>query len=193
MSTAGFSFLLIFIIALMVLFAFIKISHRQQMLNEKKARYGNFIKKRKFHFNRYQAYQKDIERLNSVLNEKFKDMTLLSMEIEDRKKIIKEILDILREEDNKIEEQTDPSFIKIVDRRKSMFKEQWEELNGDKTAYLEKYKQVQADMVPIENLKSKKNNEFRVYSEMRSEEERLKGEYENILQKPVFLLKIKGS
>ena len=48
-------------------------------------------------------------------------------------------------------------------------------------------------MVPIEKLKSKKNNEFRIFSEMRSEEERLKSEYERILQKPVSLIRVKGS
>ncbi len=184
------SCLLTLIVAMVVLFIAISIARRRQILEEKKAQYLNCKKKQNFHYSRYQSYQKDIERLRSDHNSKLEDIIFLSKEIETKKKVITEIIEILREEIKQIEKHTDGISTKIIERRKGMINKYWQELNGVKTAYLEKLKEVQTDKFSMESLIAKKDEEFRIYSEIQSEVENLKGEYESMLRKLVSPFRI---
>ena len=123
-------------------------------------------------------------------NSKLEDIIFLSKEIETKKKVITEIIEILREEIKQIEEHTDGISTKIIERRKGMINKYWQELNGVKTAYLEKLKEVQTDKFSMESLIAKKDEEFRIYSEILSEVENLKSKYESMLRKPVSPFRI---
>jgi len=180
----------ILILALVVLFIAFFIIQHQRMLKEKKVQYLSCKKKQKFHHNRYQFYQKDIERLRSDYNKKLKDIIFLSKEISNKKKLILEVLEILREEVKQVDNQMDHDSDRIIHRRKNMIKNYWVELNGIKTAYLEKLKQVQSNQVSLERLKENKDDEFKIFAEIKSELEQLEDEYVRMLRNPVLPFRI---
>ena len=183
--------LFILIFALFVLFVAILIINHQRMLKEKKMQYLSCQEKKHFHQSRYQSYQKDTDRLRSDYNNKLRDIILLSEEIGNKKKVITEVLEILRKEVNQIDHQMDRDSDKIIDRRKNMIKNYWQELNGIKTAYLEKVKQAQSDQVSLERLKVKKDDEFKKFIEMKSELEKIEDEYVQLMRNPVLPFRIK--
>jgi len=189
--SVGISCMIILIVAVAVLFMACLIIQRQRLLKEKKMQYVICRKKKNFHHSRYQFYQKDIERLKSDYNSKLKDTAVLSREISTKKKSIMEILEILIEENKQIDERMDRNSGKITDRRKNMISNYWQELNGAKTAYLEKVRQAHSDQVSLNGLQARQSEEFNKFTKTKSKLEQLKAEYSRLLQNPVLPFRTK--
>ena len=166
------------------------IINQQRKLKEKKMQYLSCSKKRDFHQNRYQGYQKEIERLKSNYNKKLADISFLSEEISNKKQVIKEVLEILREETRPTDYQMEHDSSNITDRRKGMIKKYWQELDGRKALYLEKLNRVLSDQLSLKKLKVKKDDEFQKFSQLQSQVENLKEEYLRLARNPVLPFKI---
>lgn len=189
----GISCLFILIAALVVLSMAFLIIQRQRMLKEKKSQYMTCRMKHNFHNRRYQGYQKDIERLRSIYNNKVKDIILLFEEISNKKKLITEGLEILREEVKQNYNRMNHDSDRIVARRKDMIRNYWQELNGKKAACLEKLKQARSDQFSLPKLEAKKNDEFRLSVEIKSELGKIEDEYNRLLRNPILPFKIENN
>ena len=182
--------LFVLVIASAAIFAAFLIINQQRRLKEKKMQFIACSKKRDFHHNRCQGYQKEIDRLRLNYNKKLADIAFLSQEISDKKKVITEVLDILREETRPTDYQIEHDSTNITDRRKEMIKKYWQELDGGKTLYLEKLKRILSDQVSLKRLKEKKDDEFKILNQLQSQVENLKEEYLCMERNPVLPFKI---
>ena len=182
--------LFVLVVASVAIFAAALIINQQRRLKEKKMQFISCSKKRDFHQSRYQGCQKEIERLKSDYNKKLTDLAFLSKEMSNKKQVITEVLEILREETSTIHEQMGHDSTNIMDRRKGMIKKYWQELNGEKTSYLEKLKRVGSNQVSLERLKENKDDEFKKLNQIQSQLENFKSEYLRLARNPILPFKI---
>ena len=180
------SCLIILIVSLVAIFMACLIIQRQRMLKAKRTQCVNCRKKKNFYHSRYQFYQKDLERLRSDYNHKLRDITVLSREISTKKNLIMEILEILIEENKQIDDRMSRNSDKITDRRKNMIGNYWQELNGAKTAYMEKVRQAHSDQVSLKGLQAKQGEEFDKFIKIKSELKKLEADYARLLKNPVL-------
>lgn len=191
MSNTIFFFLGIFFICVVVIHGLIQFNRRQQLVIEKKLQLDSFKKKLDYHFTRYKAYVREIERIKSKCYEKTEEMIEINKDIDEKKKSIKEALELVIKEQNQLEGFSDPSVEKILERRKLIVQKQWDVLDKKKMVYLEKRKEALSINKPIEVMNIKKDKEYALFSKMGSEVERKTKEYESVREKPLFFFKMK--
>lgn len=184
--SAGIMLLLVLILSLGFLFITILIIRHQRMLAEKKFRYLSCMKERDYHQRRYKACQVDIDKLRGSYNSLMRDMNLLLIEMEKKRNEIMDILEILKEESRDVDEQMDQDLTRIIERRKGMLKDNWQEFNGQKTIYLEKLKQAVSDKQSMSRYIMTKEEEFRKWSKLETSLQQFKKEYEQIMRNPII-------
>jgi len=162
------------------------IYRHQRMLAEKKAPYLAARKQGDSSKDRFESSQAEITRLRTDYNNILAEMTLLQTEIKEKRKEIKEILDILKEETSHLDEEMNQEFVKIVERRKELLKANWKLFNGKKTAYLEKLKQAQKDKDSMNKVMKKKDEAFRKWTEANVQMKRIAEEYEVLKKSSLF-------
>lgn len=182
----GMTCLLVFILSLGVLFIAILVIRRQRMLAEKKAQYLACMKQRDYHQRRFKACQVDIEKLRVSYNSLLRDLNLLLIEMGKKKKEIKEILEVLKEESKGVDGQVEQDLTRIIERRKDMLKKDWQEFNGKKTSYLEKLKQAISDRQSMNGYIMRKEEEFRKWSKLEDYLKQLKKEYARMVRNPII-------
>jgi len=162
------------------------IYRHQRMLAEKKAQYLAARKQSDSYRARFESSQAEITRLRTDYNNILAEMTLLQTEMKEKRKEIKEILDILKEETSHLDEEMNQEFVKIVERRKEILKANWKLLNGEKNAYLEKLKQAQKDKDSMNKVMKKKDEAFRKWTEANVQMKRIAEEYEVLKKSSLF-------
>ncbi len=182
----GMTCLLVFILSLGVLFVAILVIRRQRMLAEKKSQYLACMKQRDYHQRRFKACQVDIEKLRASYNSLLRDLNLLLIEMGKKKKEIKEILEVLKEESKGVDGQVEQDLTRIIERRKGMLKKDWQEFNGKKTSYLEKLKQAISDRQSMNGYIMRKEEEFKKWSELEARLQQLKKEYARMVRNPII-------
>jgi cell division protein FtsL len=179
-------FLLVIIISLVIIGLAMAYYHRQRILQEKKIRYLNVKKENSAHWRRYESYQADIDRLRSNYNTRLREMALFKIDIDAKKKEIKEILEILKEETKHVDSVMDRDLVRIIDRRKDILKKLWTEQDGKKAAYLEKLQLARQNQVSVDIIGAKREQEYKLWDETKFLLERLKKEYDLISKRSFF-------
>jgi len=178
--------LLVLILSLGFLFIAILVIRHQRMLAEKKSRYLSCMKERDYHQRRYKACQVDIDKLRGSYNSLMRDLNLLLIEMEKKRNEIMDILEILKEESRDIDEHMEQDLTRIIERRKGMLKNNWQEFNGQKTIYLEKLKQAVSDKQSMSKYIMTKEEEFRKWSKLETSLQQFKKEYEQMMRNPII-------
>lgn len=184
--SAGIMLLLVLILSLGFLFVAIMVIRHQRMLAEKKSRYLSCMKERDYHQRRYKACQVDIDKLRGSYNNLMRDLNLLLIEMEKKRNEIKDILEILKEESRDADKQMEQDLTRIIERRKGMLKDNWQEFNGQKTIYLEKLKQAVSDKQSMSRYIMTKEEEFRKWSKLETILQQFKKEYEQMMRNPII-------
>lgn len=184
--SAGIMLLLVLILSLGFLFFSILIIRHQRMIAEKKSRYLNCMKERDYHQRRYKACQVDIDKLRGSYNSLMRDLNLLLIEMEKKRNEIMDILEILKEESRDIDEHMEQDLTRIIERRKGMLKDNWQEFNGQKTIYLKKLKQAVSDKQSMSKYIMTKEEEFRKWSKLETSLQQFKKEYEQMMRNPII-------
>ena len=182
----GWAFSIALVICAVILALAILTYRRQHLLTEMKALYLKARKERAFHYRRYTTYQADIDRLRVNFESHLGELDRLKNEIEAKKKEITDILDILREEIKQTDFEIDKDLTRIIERRKGMILKHWKELDGKKTLYLEKLKEIKQGKVTQRTLVEKKESEFQALSQSNSEIARVKAEYDRVIRSSIF-------
>ncbi len=184
--SAGIMLLLVLILSLAFLFITILIIRHQRMLAEKKARYFSCMKQRDYHQRRYKACQVDIDKLRGSYNSLMRDLNLLLIEMGKKRDEIMDILEILKEESRDVDEHMEQDLTRIIERRKGMLKNNWQEFNGQKTIYLKKLKQAVSDKQSMSKYIMAKEEEFRKWSRLETSLQQFKKEYEQMMRNPII-------
>jgi len=182
----GIMLLLVLILSLGFLFIAILVIRHQRMLAEKKSRYLSCMKERDYHQRRYKACQVDIDKLRGSYNSLMRDLNLLLIEMGKKRNEIMDILEILKEESRDIDEHMEQDLTRIIERRKGMLKNNWQEFNGQKTIYLEKLKQAVSDKQSMSRYIMTKEEEFRKWSKLETILQQFKKEYEQMMRNPII-------
>ncbi|MEA1996122.1 MAG: hypothetical protein U9N45_00710 [Gemmatimonadota bacterium] len=185
-------FLIVLILSIVVLLIGMAYSRHSRRLEEKKVQYINHRKEFNKHSRRYQAYQADIERLRSDYNLRMRELRLLTDEVGPLKKEIREVIEILKGEAERVDSRLDQDLVKIIQRRKDIINTRWISLNTKKTAYVTKIQQARQSQVSIDTIMKKKDKEFQQCNEMKLLMERLKKEYEILAKRPIISLRKKN-
>lgn len=186
MISPGIMLLLVLILSLGFLFIAILVIRHQRMLAEKKSRYLSCMKERDYHQRRYKACQVDIDKLRGSYNSLMRDLNLLLIEMGKKRNEIMDILEILKEESRDIDEHMEQDLTRIIERRKGMLKNNWQEFNGQKTIYLEKLKQAVSDKQSMSRYIMTKEEEFRKWSKLETILQQFKKEYEQMMRNPII-------
>ncbi len=186
MISPGIMILLVLILSLGLLFVSILVIRHQRMLAEKKSRYLSCMKERDYHQRRYKACQVDIDKLRGSYNSLMRDLNLLLIEMGKKRNEIMDILEILKEESRDIDEHMEQDLTRIIERRKGMLKNNWQEFNGQKTIYLEKLKQAVSDKQSMSRYIMTKEEEFRKWSKLEIILQQFKKEYEQMMRNPII-------
>ncbi|HUU26170.1 MAG TPA: hypothetical protein VM123_00020 [archaeon] len=179
-------FLVILILALVALAVAMAYYRRQRMLDEKKVHYLGLRKENGNHWRRFESYQADIDRIRSDYNARLREIAILLGEIEQKRKEVRDVLGILKEEVRQKDDSMDRDLGKIIDRRKDIYRKLWSEFNGKKALYLSKLRQAKQSQVAIQNTNVKKDQEYQRWNETKILMERVKKEYESLLRNPLF-------
>jgi len=184
--SVGVMFLFILVISAAVLFFAILVIRHQRMLSEKKSQYLSCMKQRDFHQRRYKACQVDIEKLRISHNSLLGDLNQLLIEMEQKRTGIGEVLEILREEPKGLDGQMDRDITRIIERRKSLLKNDWQKFNGLKVSCLEKLRKMISERQAINGVIMKKENEFEKWNQLEARVQQLKKEYEQIKRSSII-------
>ena len=184
----GTMFFVALLIAVATLVVAILVFRHQRMLQEKKATYLKCSKEHGFHNRRYKTLQVDLERLRSSYNSRIRELMQMNMEMEQLRKEIKEILEILRDESKSVDQEMEQDLSRIIQRRKGMIKKLWWEINGKKTLWMDKIRQAKADRKSQNDLIEKKDREFQLITQLNKELARLKHEYERLAQSSMIYI-----
>jgi len=179
-------FFLVILISLGIIGVAMAYYNRQRTLQEKKIQYLNFKKENSAHWRRYESYQADIDRLRSSYNTRIREIHLLNTEIEAKKKEIKEIMEILKEETKQVDSVMDRDLVRIIDRRKDIFKKHWAEQDGKKAAYLEKLQLAKQNQVSVNIIGSKREQEYQLWNQTKFHLERIKKEFDLLSKRSFF-------
>ncbi|MEA2064176.1 MAG: hypothetical protein U9P14_10790 [Gemmatimonadota bacterium] len=182
----------IIIIACFVLFAALQAYRRQRLLDQKKAQYLNFKKKGSYHWSRFMKIKADIERTIDKCKMKRNELSLLLLEIADGNEEVRQVLEILKEEIKSNKEETDYDVGRIIDRRKKLLRNRWKDLNGKRTSYQDRRKELQILILSIDEEKREKEREYTRWNETKIILENVKNEYDRIRNQPFFLFAIRG-
>ncbi len=184
--SAGIMLLLVLILSLAFLFITILIIRHQRMLAEKKSRYLSCMKERDYHQRRYKACQVDIDKLRGSYNSLMRDLNLLLIEMGKKRDEIMDILEILKEESRDVDKHMEQDLTRIIERRKGMLKNNWQEFNGQKTIYLKKLRQAVSDKQSMSKYIMAKEEEFRKWSKLETILQQFKKEYEQMMRNPII-------
>lgn len=135
--TLATSVLIVFMIALIVLFLAMTVYRHQRRLEQKKVEYLALKKETATHWMHYEKAQVNIDRIKSKNKEKQNEMGLMQMEINRNRKEISEIMEILKEEIKNADEEMNQDLSRIISRRKAMLKKSWSNCNLKKRKYLD--------------------------------------------------------
>ena len=192
MSSACALFLGLISVCIVVVIGMVRLYRFEQTIVEKKMDWEKSKKQRDLHFNRYQQHLKEIEHVRSQYFGKLEEMDLIMKDVEFKKEALKPIFEIVAKEDKQFDGISDPTVLKIVDRRKQMVKKHWKSMDRKKLEYLGKQTEALAYLTPVQELELVKNKEFKQFLDTRSVEKRLKREYDRMMEKPIFLFRLKN-
>ena len=182
----GLAVVAVLILSTAVLFVAIMLFHHQRQVAQIKATFINCKKQRNFFHQRYLAYQADLDRLRVSYNNMMKELLHIKSEMIDDKNEVKNILEILKEETKGVDDQMSQELSRIIDRRKSIVKQQWQEFNGKKALLIDKMNQALAEKASEESLIQKKDDAFVKLTEMNGILTRIKKDYERIVRSPII-------
>jgi len=182
----GLAIVAVFILSMAVLVVAIMLFRHQRQVAEIKATFLNSKKQRNFFHQRYLTYQADLDRLRVSYNSMMKELVHIKSEMTDCKNGIKEILEILKEETRGVDDQMSQELSRIIDRRKSIVRQQWQEFNGKKALLLEKMDLALTEKASEESLIQKKDDAFAKLTEMNAILSRIKKEYERVVRSPII-------
>jgi len=175
---------LMLVFSLAVLFVAVNMYRRQRMLQEKKIEYRIFQRKNSLHWSLFRRAQANIEHTKTLCKNKESEMIALLQEVKLDQKEIKDTLEILKKEIIQEGKGIEGELERIIERRKAIIKERWTSMNGKKTAFLERRKELQDLMASVERKKLLKDQEYARWSETKEKMARIKKEYEQISKKP---------
>ena len=184
--SVGIMFFFVLIVSLGILAIAILFFRQQRILAEKKAQYVSCLKERDFHQRRYKACQVDIDKLRANHNSLMRELNHLLTEMGEKRSELANVLEILKEESKSIDDQMNQDLSRIVQRRKTMLKDDWQALNGQKASYLEKVKKVISDRQSMSAYIAKKEEEFKKWKEFETVLQMLKKQYEQLKRNPII-------
>jgi hypothetical protein len=182
--TGGIVIALIF--STVVLLLAVKVYRRQQMLDQKRAEYLSFKKMNTAHWKRFETCQVEIDRIKADGKVKSREISLLIVEMDRKRREIREILEILKDESDHMDGAMDRDLLRIADRRKQILKAHWKELNGRKTAFLLKAQELQQCLGAVDGIIQRKDQEYAKWNETKLQLERLKQEFEQLSRSSVL-------
>ena len=182
----GLAIVAVLILSIAVLFVAVMLFRHQRQVAEIKAAFFHSKKQRNFFHQRYLTYQADLDRLRVSYNSMMKELLHIKSEMTDNKNEIKEILEILKEETRGVDDQMSMELSRIIDRRKSIVKQQWQAFNGRKALLIEKMNRVLAEKANEESLIQKKDEAFAKLTELNAILARIKKDFDRIVRSPII-------
>lgn len=174
------------IISMVILFYAVTVHRRQQLLNEKRAEYLSVKRDNSNHWKRFESSQVEVDHLRVDINARTRDLNMIFVDMERKRKEVREVLEILKDENDRVNSQMDRELSKIVDRRKQILRTHWKEMNGLKTIYIQKMQEVGQLHEGVENILSRKDAEYEKWDHTRLRMAHLKHEFE-IISRSSFL------
>ena len=135
--TLATSVLIVFMVALIILFLALTVYRHQRRLEQKKAEYMAVKKETATHWMHYEKTQINIDRIKGKNREKQNEMGLMQLDIQRNRKEVSEIMEILKEEIKNADEEMDQDLSRIISRRKAMLKKSWSNCNLKKRKYID--------------------------------------------------------
>jgi len=181
-------FFVALLICLGIMVVAVLVFRHQRMIQEKKAAYQKCSKERTFHHRRYTTLQADLDRLRVSYNNRIRELMLMDKEIEGLKGEIREILEILRDESKSVDQEMEQDLSRIIERRKGMTENLWNEINGKKLLWMDKIKQAKTDRNSQSGLIEKKEREYKLLAQYNNELTKLKQEFEELSRSSILSL-----
>ncbi|MBN2289330.1 MAG: hypothetical protein JXQ83_08355 [Candidatus Glassbacteria bacterium] len=183
--TLGVVVFLILLFSVAVLFVATNIYRRQRMLEQKKAEYLHYHRQQNSHWALFRKAQANIDRIKGLCKNKQAEFVTILQAVEEDKKEIKETLEILKKETRSTGDDFAGDLGRIIERRKTLIKKRWLNMNGKKAAFIGRRKELQALMNSIDREIKVKDRAYEKWLETKGTLSRIKIEYERISNKPV--------
>lgn len=174
------------LLSLLILFYAISVHRRQQLLNRKRAEYMAVKKENAAHWKRFESSQIEIDRQKADIKARTRDLNVMILDMDHKRKEIREVLDILKEESDRMDSRVDQDISKIVERRKQILRTHWKETNGLKTLFIQKMQEVGQLRAGIDNTLSRKDSEYIKWTQTKLQMARLKHEFETISRSSIL-------
>ncbi len=174
------------ILSAVIFFFAVGIHRRQQLLNLKRSEYLVAKRDNAAHWKRFETCQIEIDRCSSDVKMRTRDLHVMILEMDKKRNEIREILDILREENDRADLEMDRELTKIVERRKLILRTHWKELNGVKTLFIQKMKEISQLRGGISSVLARKDDEYLKWTRTKMQMERLKREFEAVSRSSIF-------
>ena len=174
------------VLSLVIFFFAVTVHRRQQMLSQKRAEYVAVKRDNASHWKRFETSQVEIDRLKADVKARVRDLNVMILDMDGKRKEIREVLEILKEENDNMDNRMDHDLSKIVERRKQILKAHWKEMNGLKTLYIQKMQEVAAMRGGMNGLLSKKDSEYVKWNKTKLQMERLKREFDSISRSSIM-------
>jgi hypothetical protein len=174
------------VLSVVIFFIAVGIHRRQQLLNLKRSEYLVAKRDNAAHWKRFETCQVEIDRCKSDVKMRSRDLHVMILEMDKKRNEIREILNILREESERADLEMDRELAKIVERRKMILRTHWKEMNGIKTLFIQKMKEISQFRAGIANVLSRKDDEYVKWNKTKMQMERLKREFEAVSRSSIF-------
>jgi len=182
--TAGVVFALV--ISILILVFAVAFHRRQLILNQKRAEYLTIKRDNASHWKRFETCQVEIDRYKSDVKLRSRDLHVMIVEMDKKRHEIRDVLEILREENDQADNEMDRELTKIVERRKGILRGHWKELNGMKTLFIQKMGDVSQLKSGIDSVLLRKDDEYQKWAKTKVQMERLKNEFDAVSRSSIF-------
>ncbi|MCE5272851.1 hypothetical protein LLH00_16350 [bacterium] len=184
--TAGVVFALVISITILI---FAMAFHRRQIiLNQKRAEYLTVKRDNAAHWKRFETCQVEIDRYKADVKLRSRDLNVMIVEMDKKRHEIRDVLEILRDENDQAENDMDRELTKILERRKGILRGHWKELNGMKTLFIQKMADVSQLKSGIDSVVVRKDDEYQKWAKTKIKMDRLKNEFEAVSRSSLFSL-----
>lgn len=174
------------VLSVIVFFFAVGIHRRQQLLNLKRSEYLVVKRDNAVHWKRFETCQIEIDRCKSDVKMRTRDLNVMILDMDKKRNEIREVLNILREENDRADLEMDRDLTKIVERRKMILRTHWKEMNGLKTLFIQKMKEVSQLRGGIASVTTRKDDEYLKWTRTKMQMERLKREFEAVSRSSIF-------
>ncbi len=158
----------------------------QRSLQEKKNQYQILHKECGAIWRRYESCQGDIDRMRANYTGRVREMNLLLGDVDAKRREIRDVLEILKEESRRVDLEMDRDLLRIIERRKGILQRAWNEYDGKKAAYLGKLQLAHQSQEGMSSINLRRDQEYQRWSQVKLRMERAKREYEALARRSVF-------